>query len=337
MSYHSLTALGEDNAIQNAIQKCSDQAKSADLDTKAGREEATKNAAECGADAACAYYQVPPGVCGPIGKAIAGEAIKVWNSIFGDDSAQRAALKQRKETSAFFASQNRLLDLETQMAADLASSTKKLIDFYNQMIPRRKGTYGTGPEYSSTFNTWSKDWGADKITVTGYANDLAMRKWLAASGLLHETKWLTAKDKADGRVYPPNLMARMLEGPAEDYAKARRAQLAAVCTNKSGVEQMYCAMNLPSLTVLKTEYATSLGSLAQQFYDSLAKAEKLVSAGIVAMAAQDRALQQTQVKAAISKRSAALQLSQAGMQKAAALILLAGGVAAAVVVYRKRK
>jgi len=346
MSYHALThtALGADT-----LEKCGQKLKSADMSTKAGREQSVKTGAECAADGYCAAYKVPPGVCGPIAKGVVGEAIKVWNSIFGDDSAQRAALQRRRESATYGAAREKMMDLETQMNADLAASAKKLIDFYNQMVPSRKGSQGGGPAYSQRFVTWNKNDGETEITITGYEKDTPMRLRLAANGLLHETKWI-APFELDPKhvnyypIQPPNLMARMQGGmgmpaPADAWVNGRLAELRAPCMKLNPalpmqqglVQQAFCLQKVPSTTVLRTQYAQSLDGIVIQFYETLATAEMLVRAAIAAEAIKARVQQHTTV----SVTSSGTFASASG--KAAALIVLAGAAAAALVLYQKRK
>jgi hypothetical protein len=133
MSYHmSGQALGDYN-------KCLPNAK--DLDTKAGREAAAKATAACAADAGCAYYGVPPGVCGPIAGKIAGVLVDVWNDIWGDDAHERAVL-QAQTVVPYALSQ--LYKLDFKFKAYYFNAAARLIDLNDQLLPAKKGALGGG-------------------------------------------------------------------------------------------------------------------------------------------------------------------------------------------------
>jgi len=339
MTYHAISSLGL--GATDIVAKCGEQIKSADLDTKAGREQSVTTGAECAADGYCASYGVPPGVCGPIAKSVAGEAIKLWNSIFGDDSAQRAERNRRIETAGYFAALNRIQDLDTQMDADLAASAKKLIDFHDRLMPTRKGVYGGGKSYAIPFKTWSKDYGEQSITVTGYDSDLPMRKALAQQGLLYETKWIAPAEKIQGQIYPPNLMARMMGASgiggswADEWAKARQAELQVACTKyPAGIGRTACLQQVPTLTKLKTQYAASLDGIVIQFYYTLSRAELLLRARIAAQAAKLKVEQQLKAKITVVKAKAT---AETGAAKLGAAAILAGAAVAALIIYKRRK
>lgn len=288
-----------------ATADCASQLQSANLSTKAAREQSVTAAAECTATGYCATYGIPPGVCGPAAKAVAGEAIKIWNSIFGDDSAQQAALLRRKQAAAYFAALNQMLDLDNQMAADLAAATAGLINYHDQLMPSRKGKYGGKQPYTQQMQTWSQAYGKQAITIQGYADDAPMRAQLVSYGLVRETQYLSAAEQQAGWVQAPKLLPRVLYN-AESYAQAKVAADQAACKQAAGTSsnqaQYYqlCVQSKPKLVEYQTQYAKSLVGIADQFYDSLTVAQLKLRAQIAAdsipvkIAVEAAAKQQTQ-------------------------------------------
>lgn len=79
MSYEALSGTSD------AIDRCIDATVSSDLSTGPARERAFKQGARCAADAYCATYGVPPGVCGSVAGPIADGIVSVFNDVFGGD------------------------------------------------------------------------------------------------------------------------------------------------------------------------------------------------------------------------------------------------------------
>lgn len=325
MGYVSI-GLGDTGDI---VEKCGAQLKSADLDTKAGREATVQTAAECAADGVCAAYKVPPGICGPVAKVVVGEVIKVWNDVFGDDSAQREALRRRRETAAFFAAQSRLLDLDNAMAASLAESSANLIKVFNKLVTLQAYRYGGKKPYTMKATVYSGAGGT--ITIAGFEDDLPMRKWLVNRGMIRETQYLNAYDKSTGQVYPPRLVSRSMFEMDAAATAARNAALAQ-CNTQVGLAQTLCQQKVGSLSAYKTQYMTTLGAVAEQFYVSLSNAELRVRADITAQAVEDRLIRQLKLQSTTAEQRST---NLGGMIGAG--IFAAGAVAAAVVYYKRSK
>lgn len=320
MSYHQVTGLsfGATDSDDNIIEKCGQKIKAADLDTKAGREESVKTGAECAADGFCAAYKVPPGVCGPIAKTVAGQAIKVWNSIFGDDSAQRRAIQRMKDTAEYFAATQNLMEVEAQMSQELAKLTKGLIDYHDQMIPTRKGMLGVPA------GTPGKPTG-----------DQPMRQVLADNGMIH------VLHKIGAYIVPPKLYHDIMQGEARSWAAAETKRRQEACNKQYPVNIMgqrpmgggyqFCLMEIPKQIVLETEYINRLAvEVPKRFYESMDQAALKARAYIAAEAVKVRVMQYT---AAGAKAGATAAFSGG---KAAGLILLAGAAASAIIIYRRK-
>lgn len=76
--------LGQSNA-DKVVDSCLDSTLRADFSTAAARERAFGSGARCAADAYCAVYRIPPGICSSIAGPVADAIADLWSSIFGGD------------------------------------------------------------------------------------------------------------------------------------------------------------------------------------------------------------------------------------------------------------
>lgn len=77
--------LGQGSNVEQVMDACLDASLRADVSTAAARERAFGSGARCAADAYCAIYRVPPGICSSIVGPVADAIADFWSSIFGGD------------------------------------------------------------------------------------------------------------------------------------------------------------------------------------------------------------------------------------------------------------
>lgn len=289
MTYHfgsklvGVTGLGD--AAADAVKKCGTQLKDSDLESKAGREKSVTTASECAADAICAFYSkgnIPPGVCGPIGGAVAKEVIKVWNSVFGDDSAQREALRKQKESAAYFAQLANVIETDKAMGAARLKLVAALIGLHDQLIPGRKGELGNMSAYRWSGTGWERESTSKPIIGTG---ELSMLKLLAEEGMAHRMTpqgWINIPDA---------FYLGAMQGQVTSLASQERSKMLAACAKNSTVwTRQLCESQVPSQRALETKILGSFAAEnAAKFLDSLDKAALKARASIAARAAAERA------------------------------------------------
>lgn len=164
---------------------CVDALASEDYSTKSGREKANVAAGACGADVACAAYGVPPGICGPIGGAIAGQVGKIWNSIFGNDDAEAARKRRAVRLAAWIASE-RAHGVRWIEENAVQNTVAALIQSWDEVIPEERGRLGGGAKETRvrTFGGKGEHAGVElePETVTIYATETPARRLLAEMG-----------------------------------------------------------------------------------------------------------------------------------------------------------
>lgn len=326
MSYQLLgVPLGD--AATDTLKKCGSQLKDADLESKAGREQSVTTTSECAADAICAFYSkgnIPPGVCGPIGGAVAKEVIKVWNSVFGDDSAQREALRKRKEATAYFAQINNVIEIDRAMGNALLKAAAALIGLHDQLIPTRKGELGNMSGYTWSNGGWVSV--ADK-PIVGMGME-PMLRMLADQGMLHRIS-------PQGRVYIPDAFyLGVMQGQVTTLASQERNKMLGACAQYGSPVSMgyqVCVTKVPSQRAMETKIlGVFAAENAAKFFDSLDKAALRARAIIAAKATAERA----RVHALqMSKRTVSSSSTAAA---AGAILLLGGAASAAVLIWRSR-
>lgn len=325
MAYQLVSGLGD--AASDALKKCGASLKDADLDSKAGREKSVTTASECTADAICAYYSkgnIPPGVCGPIGGAIAKETIKIWNSVFGDDSAQREALRKRREAAAYFAQVANALETDRLMAVARLNAAAALIALHDQLIPSRKGELGNMSGYRWSGSAWEREAASKPLVGSG---ELPMLKLLAQEGMLHRMSpqgWVNIPDA---------FYLGVMQGQVSSLATQERNKLLAVCAQYPTASFQYqmCTSKVPSQRAMETKIlGVFAADNAVKFLDSLDKAALRARAVIAAKATAEQArIHAMQMTARTTKTSSTAAT-------AGAIILLGGAAAAAVLIYRSR-
>lgn len=314
-------ATAEGSAQLGVPKGCIDIAKGQDYETKAGREEAAKDIAECAADAACALEGIPPGICGPAARYVIAPLIDIWNGWFGNQEEWDAYYQQKAETAAYFARMAQVADAENEMVQALNLVTVRLIEAHDKLRSALKGRLG-GPKKRS----WElRGFGSRSLPTEQYEYDTDARLLLARHGLPLVTH--TALRDPRGRLLwlPPRIFARFQERCRGD-----------------AVAKAACGANLVRLIV--PPWLTKLRAAA-------ARAE----AEIVALAAADQAAAKATAKAraaraAGAKRGAAFRKKAIAQREAyaarraafstrtlvGASVLLLGG-AGAWWVYRSRK
>lgn len=121
-------------------------------DDKAYREERIKEGAGLAAAGACAAMGAPAAapLCSAAGSYIAGTAIKVWNSVFGNSAEVQAALQRRKDAHIFFAGQDRAQELSVAVYQYLQGTLIALAEFDKEVGSNR---------YISGTTTFLDSWG----------------------------------------------------------------------------------------------------------------------------------------------------------------------------------
>jgi hypothetical protein len=345
MSYHAMP-LGAEPDTKNILKKCGVQLKDANLDTKSGREQVVQTSAECAADGFCAAYSkgaIPPGTCGPIAKAVAGEAIKVWNSIFGDDSAQRRHQQHLKEQAGYAVARKQLADAALLMDVELMRAAAGLIKYHDALIPTRRGAYGGKKPYA-------RQWGlmasvpseggppTQSVTMQGYEDDAAMRQLLSEQGLVHD---LHPVGKA---IVAPRIDVQVIQGAAKTWAASERQRLMQLCDMQQpksaltgqrpggGMSYNMCITAIPSPLVLETQYVIQLAqNVPAKFYESLDKAALRARAVLAAEATRERARLQAQHATRATVRS------ETTFAQGGALLLVGGAAAAAILIWRRKR
>lgn len=147
MSYQMVSLAGEQSVAEKIAADCV-KLKSADIETKAGREQAFKSSAKCAAEAACTYYSggaIPPGACSTVAGPIADTAIQVWNSVYSmfspDDAYERAVLAAQVQVPMAYVQLKRL---SLWFAAHYHNVIAGLIQFHDKELPDKKGALGGG-------------------------------------------------------------------------------------------------------------------------------------------------------------------------------------------------
>lgn len=322
MSYHG--ALGTDTS--DVAKQCAANIKSAQLDSKAGREESVRSTAECAAEGACAIYSkgaIPPGVCGPVGKVIAGEAIKVWNSVFGDDSAAREALRKSKEATAFFAQIANANALLGELGQARLHAVGALIELHDRLIPERKGAFGNMSAYVRSGDKWLRA-PADKPIVG--SGELPMLQLLASRGMEH---WVDPT----GWVRIPDAFVALMQGQITTLASAERARLLKACAvyPVGSIQNQACVTKVPSQRALETQVLGRVAAEnAAKFLDSLDRATLQTRAFIAGSAAKEAALRTVRTQVVQRKTEST------SARNAAALLLAGGAVAAVLLVWRRK-
>lgn len=194
MTYYSSTALyglGQDDE-GTVAEKCLDEVKGADLDTKSGREEAFKTGAECAADGYCASYGVPPGICGPIAGWIAEGITDVWNDIFGNEEEWEAYRERQAAHAAWNFARTKASVADAIMACALYKTAAQLADLWDTMVPEKKGVWGrrvlTGAAGTDFGTNWVTTIGPEIVVCDGVnspARNSMMFSWLAVNGMQH--------------------------------------------------------------------------------------------------------------------------------------------------------
>lgn len=132
-------------SAQKAAEQCLDQVQNYDVETKSGREQATERTAACAADAVCAYYGVPPGVCGPVGGEIGKQVVKAWNSVFGGNEKEwREYYEGLRQAAVYFGTLTRLGDVTSEMTAALYESAARVTDMYYEVFPEDRAQHKFG-------------------------------------------------------------------------------------------------------------------------------------------------------------------------------------------------
>lgn len=327
MSYQLLGfPLGD--AATDTLKKCGSQLKDADLESKSGREQSVTTTSECAADAICAFYSkgnIPPGVCGPIAGAVSKEVIKVWNSVFGDDSAQREALRKRKEATAYFAQIDNVIAMDNAMASARLNAAAALIGLHDQLIPNRKGELGNMSAYRWSGTGWERESSSKPIIGNG---ELPMLKLLAEEGMMHRVTpqgWINIPDA---------FYLGVIQGQVENLATQERNKMLASCAQSNAPASFgyqVCVNKVPSQRALKTQMLGAFAAEnAAKFLDSLDKAALRARAVIAAKATAERARTHA---LAMSKRTVTTSSKAAA---AGAILLLGGAAAAAVLIWRSR-
>lgn len=279
-----MTGLGD--AAADAAKKCGAQIKDADLESKSGREKSVTTASECAADAVCAFYSkgnIPPGVCGPIAGAVAQEVIKVWNSVFGDDSAQREALRKQKEAAAYFAQLANVIETDKAMGAARLKAVATLIALHDQLIPGRKGELGNMSGYRWSGGAWEREVASKPLVGSG---ELPMLKLLAQEGMQHRISpqgWVNIPDA---------FYLGVMQGQVTSVATQERNKLLAVCAQypQGSFQKQLCLLKVPSQRAMETKTMGAFAAdNATKFLSSLDKASLRARALVAAKATSARA------------------------------------------------
>lgn len=207
-------ALGADagNIAEDCARKVSSDA---DYDTKAGREKAAKDAAECAADGACAVYKVPPGLCGPVARSIMGGAINIWNSLFGNQEEWEQYYRDQAYVKRLFAQVEAAQAMDAEILFALRDSIARIIDLSDSLLgPGILGKKAPlqGPEAGEYAGRPGPGW---HLTPS----DVAARVALRSAGLpLHSRPTPATKGE---RWFPPNLVM-MYHELTETYPRTQK-------------------------------------------------------------------------------------------------------------------
>jgi hypothetical protein len=175
MSYRAVRRLGQLGQLgrlgqlgafdyEATAEKCATVASSSgDWDTKAGREEGTKAAANCAAEAACAYFTggastAAGGLCGEIGEIVVGWAIDIWNDLFGNEEEQQAERERLRQQAAWLASEAQVQTLDHIIASAYGESEARLQAFHDEILPSERGKWGK-PCTSANKAAFYEQWG----------------------------------------------------------------------------------------------------------------------------------------------------------------------------------
>lgn len=141
------------DVVKSATKECVETYGAAgELDTKSGREKAFKSTGKCAADAACTAYSkgvVPPGTCGTIVGPLLDQAVAAWNSIFGDEEAERAR-RRDLNTAKFVAIFNKMMAADAAWNAYYWNTMTRLIKLHDKLVPAKSTEWGGGVLTSDT-------------------------------------------------------------------------------------------------------------------------------------------------------------------------------------------
>lgn len=305
-------ALGAEVAFdyEGSAKKCATAA-NVDWDTKAGREKGTTDAASCAAEAACAYVSggatlAAGGICGTIGGKIVGTAIGVWNSLFGDEEAQRKERERQRQAAHDLANTARIHELDNLLSLAVGNAVGRLAVFNDAILPWRKGRFGKNCKAIQD----------PPLQLPG-GHVVAFTRWVCAdfSGIDAGKRMLQSFGAP--LINHPTTKAPVTEQFYGDYLALIAKYKPASATVQNWLKSVDNAVQLGMASVDRAEYKARAALIAEKAaHDALTLAAQKGSIIVVAQRASER---------------------ERRLQQAGALLLLGGAAVSAFLIWKRRR